>query len=99
VRLSRLRIESLRQYREAVEIDGLREGINLFVGPNGAGKSTIVRAIRAAFFERYGSSSVSDLLPWGDAGAAPSVEIEFATGGRHYRLHKRFLSRKRLCRR
>ena len=95
MRLSRLRIESLRQYREAVEIDGLREGINLFVGPNGAGKSTIVRAIRAAFFERYGSSSVSDLLPWGDAGAAPSVEIEFATGGRHYRLHKRFLSRKR----
>ena len=95
MRLTRLRIESLRQYRDPVEIDGLRPGINLFVGPNGAGKSTIVRAIRAAFFERYGSSSVSDLLPWGDAGAAPSVEIEFASGGRQYRLHKRFLARKR----
>ena len=95
MRLSRVRIEALRQFREPVEIDSLREGINLFVGPNGAGKSTIVRAIRAAFFERYGSSSVSDLLPWGDSGAAPSVEIDFTSGGQAYRLRKRFLARKR----
>ena len=97
MRLSRLRIEALRQFREPLEISGLEEGINLFVGPNGAGKSTIVRAIRAAFFERYGSSSVSDLLPWEEPGAAPSVEVDFACGGRSYRLRKRFLSRKR-CR-
>ena len=97
MKLSRLRIESLRQYREPVEIHGLREGINLFVGPNGSGKSTIVRAIRAAFFERYGSSSVADLLPWGESGAGPSVEVDFVSGGRQYRLHKRFFARKR-CR-
>ena len=95
MKLSRVRIEALRQFRQPLEIDGLREGINLFVGPNGAGKSTIVRAIRAAFFERYGSSSVSDLLPWGDSGAAPSVEIDFTSGGQAYRLRKRFLARKR----
>ncbi len=94
MRLSRLRIEALRRYREPVEID-LHEGINLFVGPNGAGKSTIVRAIRAAFFERYGSSSVADLLPWGESGAGPSVEVDFLAVGSRFRLRKRFLTRKR----
>jgi DNA repair exonuclease SbcCD ATPase subunit len=95
MKLSRLRIEALRQFRDPLEIDGLEEGINLFVGPNGAGKSTIVRAIRAAFFERYGSGSVTDLLPWGESGAGPCVDIDFESGGQRYRLRKRFLSRKR----
>jgi len=95
MRLSRVRIEALRQFDEAIEIDGLQEGVNLFVGPNGAGKSTIVRAIRAAFFERYGSSSVSDLLPWGEPGAGPSVEVDFVCGDQRYRLRKRFLAKKR----
>jgi DNA repair exonuclease SbcCD ATPase subunit len=97
MRLSRVRIEALRQFREPIEIDGLQDGMNLFVGPNGAGKSTIVRAIRAAFFERYASISVTDLLPWGEPGAGPSVEVEFVSGGQQYHLRKRFLARKR-CR-
>ena len=95
MRLTRVRIEALRCFREPIEIDELQDGVNLFVGPNGAGKSAIVRAIRAAFFERSGSGSVTDLLPWGDPGAAPSVEVDFASGGHRYRLRKRFLAKKR----
>ncbi|MBA3477733.1 MAG: AAA family ATPase [Lautropia sp.] len=95
MRLSRVRIGSLRQFRDPIEIDGLHEGINLFVGPNGAGKSTIVRAIRAAFFERYSSSSVTDLQPREESGAGPTVEVDFTSGGHRYQLRKRFLSRKR----
>jgi energy-coupling factor transporter ATP-binding protein EcfA2 len=95
MKLSRVRLESLRQFREPIEIDGLHDGINLFVGPNGVGKSTIVRAIRAAFFERYSSSSVTDLQPRGGPGAGPVVEVDFDCGGHGYQLRKRFLSRKR----
>lgn len=97
MRLTRVRIEALRQFREPVELHDLDAGLNLFIGPNAAGKSTIVRAIRAAFFERYASSGVTDLLPWGEPDATPSVEVDFRAGTRRYCLHKRFLGRKR-CR-
>ena len=63
MRLLRLKVEQLRRFRQPVEIRDLDAGINLFTGPNESGKSTLVRAIRAAFFERYKSSSVEDLDP------------------------------------
>ncbi|RIV77648.1 AAA family ATPase [Burkholderia pseudomallei] len=95
MKLSRLRIEQLRKFRQPAEIADLADGINLFVGPNEVGKSTIAAAIRAAFFERHRSSSVEHLRPWGDGAASPSVEIEFTVGGRAARLRKSFLQRKR----
>ncbi|OMG71451.1 AAA family ATPase [Burkholderia ubonensis] len=95
MKLSRLRIEQLRKFRQLAEIADLADGINLFVGPNEAGKSTIAAAIRAAFFERHRSSSVEHLRPWGDGAASPSIEIEFTVGGRPARLRKSFLHRKR----
>ena len=97
MKLQRLRIEQFKQFRQPLELSGLEPGLNLFTGPNESGKSTIVRAIRAAFFERYRSSSVRDLQPWGDGSASPSVELEFESGARNWRLHKQFLQRKR-CR-
>jgi energy-coupling factor transporter ATP-binding protein EcfA2 len=95
MKLSRLRIEQLRKFRQPAEIADLADGINLFVGPNEAGKSTIAAAIRAAFFERHRSSSVEHLRPWSDGVASPSIEIEFTVGGRPARLRKSFLQRKR----
>ena len=95
MKLTRLRIEQFRQFRQPLEIRDLDAGLNLFAGPNEAGKSTIVAAIRAAFFERHRSGSVEDLRPWGDASAAPTIELEFETGGVAWLLHKSFLSRKR----
>lgn len=95
MRLHRLRVEQLRQFRQPYEIAGFESGLNLFTGPNEAGKSTLVRALRAAFFERYRSTSVDDLLPWGEPSAAPSVELDFSIGDTDYRLRKSFLHRKR----
>ncbi|WP_024459830.1 ATP-binding protein [Marinimicrobium sp. LS-A18] len=95
MKLTRLRLDQLKQFRQPLEIRDLTDGINLFVGPNESGKSTLVRAIRAAFFERYKSSSVDDLQPWGDTSATPEIELEFDWQGKHWTLNKRFLGKKR----
>lgn len=95
MRIERLRVAELRQFREPFELAGLQPGLNLFSGPNEAGKSTLVRAIRAAFFERHRSTSVDDLRPYGDAAAAPRVELDFEHAGTAYRLSKSFLHKKR----
>lgn len=93
--LSRLRVEQLRQFRQPYLLEGLAPGLNVFAGPNEAGKSTLVRAIRAAFFERHKSSSVEDLKPWGDSSANPLVEIDFTLNGESCQLTKSFLTKKR----
>lgn len=95
MRLTRLKVAELRQFRQPLELADLQPGLNLFSGPNEAGKSTLVRAIRAAFFERHRSTSVDDLRPWGDSAATPTVEIDFSIGDTGYRLRKSFLHRKR----
>jgi chromosome segregation ATPase len=95
MKLKRLRIEQFRQFRQPLEIRDFESGINLFTGPNESGKSSIVRAIRAAFFERHRSSSVDDLCPWDDSSAVPTVELEFGVGDTAYLLTKSFLHRKR----
>lgn len=95
MKITRIRIEQFRQFRQPLQITGLDPGLNLFTGPNEAGKSTVVAAIRAAFFERHRSGSVDDLRPWGDASASPTVELDFETGGIACRLSKSFLVRKR----
>lgn len=95
MKLTHIRIEQFKQFRQPFEIADLEAGLNLFTGANEAGKSTIVAAIRAAFFERHRSGSVDDLRPWGDASASPSVELEFTVGAAPYRLGKRFLGKKR----
>ncbi|MBD3641062.1 MAG: AAA family ATPase [Marinobacter sp.] len=95
MRLERLRLEQVRQFRNPITLEGLQPGINLIHGPNESGKSTLVRAIRAAFFERHRSKSVEDLRPWGDSAAAPAIELDFEHEGHHWSLTKSFLQRKR----
>lgn len=95
MKLKRLRIENFKRFRAPFELSGFADGLNLFVAPNEAGKSTVAEAIRAAFFERHKSSSVSGLRPWSDGSATPSVEIEFELGGKPARLNKAFLGKKR----
>jgi DNA repair exonuclease SbcCD ATPase subunit len=95
LKLTHIRIEQFKQFHEAIEIDALQEGINLFSGPNETGKSTIVAAIRAAFFERFRSSAAEEFRPWDDAGASPCITIAFEHDGQEYQLMKRFLARKR----
>ena len=95
MKLEQLRVSQFRQFREPLVIDGFGPGLNLICGPNESGKSTLVRAIRAAFFERHSSSTLTDLRPWGDSGAAPEVELRFTHADRQWQLNKRFLQRKR----
>lgn len=95
MKLCRFRIEQLRQFRTPLVVEDLTPGINLFVGPNESGKSSIVRALRAAFFERHRSSSVEDLQPWGDSAATPTIALEFDWQGERWALSKSFLRQKR----
>jgi len=95
MKLQQLRVSQFRQFRGSLDIDGFGPGLNLFCGPNESGKSTLVKAIRAAFFERYSSGTLTDLRPWGDSGAAPEVQLSFEHDGRQWQLSKRFLQRPR----
>lgn len=95
MQITRLRVEQLRQFRQPFELEGFEPGLNIFSGPNEAGKSSLVRAIRAAFFERHRSTSVEDLRPWGDSAATPTVELDFTLAGEPHRLSKSFLGKKR----
>ncbi len=95
MRIDRLQVSELRQFRTPFELAGLQSGLNIFTGDNEAGKSTLVRAIRAAFLERHRSTSVDDLRPYGDSTAAPSVELDFEIANTPYRLTKSFLHKKR----
>ncbi len=95
MKLDYLHLAEVKQFRRPLHLDGLTDGINLFVGPNESGKSTLVDAIRAAFFERYKSGSVDYLQPWGDSSAAPEVELAFDWQGERWVLNKRFLNKPR----
>ena len=95
MKLRRLKVEQLRQFRQPFVMDDLQPGLNLIHGPNESGKSTLVRAIRAAFFERYRTSSVEDLRPWGDSAAAPTITLDFEVRQKSWHLVKSFLQRKR----
>ncbi len=95
MKLTRIALEEFRKFRQPMALEGLQDGLNLFVGPNEAGKSTVAAAIRSAFLERYSTSKVADLAPHGESGARPSVELEFEHAGHSYVLKKQFLSRAR----
>ncbi|MEX1056985.1 MAG: AAA family ATPase [Natronospirillum sp.] len=95
MKLQRIKINELKQFNHPLTIDALQPGLNLFCGPNESGKSTVVNAIRAAFFERHRSSTVSGLRPYGDSSAAPEVELTFEHNGAQWHLVKRFLNKAR----
>ncbi|HEY8606114.1 MAG TPA: AAA family ATPase [Noviherbaspirillum sp.] len=91
MKLRRIVIEDFRKFSGQLVIDGLQDGINIFTGPNEAGKTSIATAIRTVFLERYRSSVLSHVVPWQSPAARPQVLVEFETGGRSYRLRKRFI--------
>ena len=94
MQIERLEIEQVRRFRDPLVIDELSPGLNLFGGPNETGKSSIVRAIRAAFLERYRSTKVEDMGTWGVHNVTPTVKIHFRWNGQTCILEKQFLGKK-----
>ncbi|MCX7693211.1 AAA family ATPase [Tepidimonas taiwanensis] len=94
MKLRELRVSQWRRFREPLTLT-FSDGINLLAGPNEAGKSTLAGAIRTAFFERYTTTTVEHLRPWGDSAASPEVELVFEWAGQTWRLTKRFLGKRR----
>lgn len=95
MKLKRIRLENFKRFSEPFEVNDLTEGLNLFVAPNESGKSTVAEAIRAAFFERHKSGTVTWLRPWSEPSATPTVAIDFDIAGKPASLMKAFLGKKR----
>lgn len=94
--ITRLQVEQFKRFRQPLVLDGFEPGLNILAGPNEAGKSTLVRAIRAAFFERHRSTAVDELRPWGEGSSAtPTITLDFTLDGQPHHLVKSFLGRKR----
>ena len=91
--LHRIEVDHFQQFREPVVIDGLEPGLNVIAGENEAGKSTLLRALRAALFDRYRSSTADRFRPHGQA-VSPRVVLDFSLDGRRYHLEKIFSKRK-----
>ena len=89
----RIEVNQFQQFREPVVIEGLEAGLNVIAGENEAGKSTLLRAIRAALFDRYRSSVGEHYRPHGDA-VSPSVKLDFTVAGLEYHLEKTFSKKK-----
>lgn len=87
-----LRVAECGRFDRPVAIEGLSGGLDLLVAPNEAGKSTLVRALRACLFQRHRSAhrDLTALKPY--RGGAPTVEVDFDSGGTRWRVRKRFLT-------
>ncbi|RMG37770.1 MAG: hypothetical protein D6720_02590, partial [Gammaproteobacteria bacterium] len=89
----RIEVDQFQQFREPVVIEGLENGLNVIAGENEAGKSTLLRAVRAALFDRYRSSVGEHYRPHG-AAVSPSVKLDFTLNGESYHLEKTFSRKK-----
>ena len=92
--LKSLRVSEFAAIAEA-NLDTFDPGLNVVVGDNEAGKSTLLKALRAAFFQKYRGrgEAVEAFLPYGGEGRRPTVAVSFSHGGADYRLTKSFLTR------
>ncbi|MAU97517.1 MAG: hypothetical protein CMP81_16790 [Fulvimarina sp.] len=92
--LKSLRVSEFASILRA-DLEGFDPGLNVVVGDNEAGKSTLLKALRAAFFQKYRGrgEAVEAFLPYGGEGRRPTVSVAFSHGGADYRLTKSFLTR------
>lgn len=92
MKICALRVASCGRFDSPVAIEGFSGGLDVMVGPNELGKSTLLRALKAALFERHTTrkAEIEALRPYG--GGAPLIEVDFEIAGRRWRLRKQFLA-------
>src|SRR5690606_15944377 len=90
----RVAIRNFRRLQQPIRIDGLRSGLNVIAGDNEEGKSTVLRALRAALFDKHtlSGNAAAAFQPYGSQ-VRPEVELEFELAGKPYRLSKGFCQR------
>jgi len=87
-----IRVANWRCLLDEIEVGHFEDSLNILHAPNGFGKSTLFEALRRALLDghRVTGRDVEALRPWGRT-LAPRVTVEFAHGGREYRISKQFL--------
>ena len=94
MKLRAIRLENVRRFIDAVEINGIGDGLNVLSAPNEHGKSTVFDALHAVFFKDRKSwdKEIRSLMP--HAGGDPSVGVEIELADGVYRIEKRWNSRR-----
>lgn len=95
MKLRALHLTNVRKFTgKRASITGIGDGITVVSEANEFGKSTFFDAIHALFFEKYSATgrAVKSLQPY--AGGAVEIAAEVETDAGHFRIEKRFLSRK-----
>jgi len=88
-----IEVEQFQQFRSAVAVRDLTARLNVIAGHNETGKSTLVRAIRAALFDRYTGIVGERFRPYGTV-VSPKVCLVFDLDATEYRLTKVFSRRR-----
>lgn len=88
-----IEVEQFLQFRSAAAVRDLDARLNIIAGHNEAGKSTLLKAVRAALFDRYTSSVGERFRPYG-ARVSPRVRLVFMVDDVEYRLAKVFSRRR-----
>lgn len=91
---NRVAIRNFRRLQQPIRIEGLGPGLNVIAGDNEEGKSTVLRALRAALFDRHtlSGNAAAAFQPYGSQ-VRPEVELEFTLADKHYQLSKGFCQR------
>jgi len=91
MRIRRIEIRNFRRFTAPLLIDRISDGLTVLSGDNEEGKSTILRALRAALFDRHGVSKdvARELVPF-QSEVQPEVALDFELPGGRYRLRKGF---------
>lgn len=87
----RVAIRNFRRLQQPISISGLAAGLNVIAGDNEEGKSTVLRALRAALFDKHTltGNAANAFQPYGSQ-VRPEVEVDFLLHGAEFRLSKGF---------
>lgn len=91
MKLRRIEIKNFRRFTAPLVIDHIADGLTVIAGDNEEGKSTVLRALRAALFDRHGVSKdvARELVPF-QSEVQPEVALDFELPSGLYRLRKGF---------